>query len=212
MQPTLTTVRLELRPADDADGDALWSLWREPSVRRFLWDDRVITRAEAFATLADCRALGPQGLGLWVLAPRIEPASPPAPALAEAVLGCAGLLPVSTAAEYEPRLTGLVEPLVALAPPAWGQGYAHEALVALRDYAASVLGLRQLAGVTDVPNEASDRMLRRAGFVPLSEVTGPKHPLRTYVWQAGGPGASGAAAGERDVVRPSVTHHGTMSG
>jgi hypothetical protein len=41
-----------------------------------------------------------------------------------------------------------------------------------------------VAGVTDVPNIASDRMLRRAGFTVLSECAGPRHPLRTYLWEA----------------------------
>jgi hypothetical protein len=35
--------------------------------------------------------------------------------------------------------------------------------------------------LTDVPNAASDRMLRRAGFVPLGETAGPRYPLRTYL-------------------------------
>jgi RimJ/RimL family protein N-acetyltransferase len=168
------------------DVPALWALWREPAVRRFLWDDRVIVRAEAEATVAECIALAPRGLGLWALwaAPRSargargrEGAAP-----ARRFVGCAGLLPVSTAAEFEPRLAGLVEPLVALHPAAWGRGYATEALGALLQHARVALGLRVLAGVTDVPNEASDRMLRRAGFVPLSEVAGPRHRLRTLLY------------------------------
>jgi ribosomal-protein-alanine N-acetyltransferase len=183
MQPTLTTLRLALRPAVDADLDALWTLWCEPDVRQFLWDGREIGRDEAAATLSDCLGLGPQGLGLWIL----EAASQP-------LLGCAGLLPVSTAAEYEPRLAGLIEPLVALRRDCWGHGYAREALGALLRYAARVLGLAQLAGVTDVPNTRSDRMLRRSGFVPLSEVPGPKYAMRTYLWQAGAAGGGGAAA------------------
>jgi hypothetical protein len=67
---------------------------------------------------------------------------------------------VSTAADYDARLAGLVEPLVALAPSAWGRGYASEALAELVRYAHARLGLDRLAGVTDVPNAASDRMLR----------------------------------------------------
>ena len=196
MQPMLTTPRLALRPAEESDIDALWTLWRAPEVRRFLWDDRTISRAEAATMLTDCRALAAQGLGLWMLQAAPRAARPEVPvASGGTILGCAGLLPVSTAAEYEPRLAGLVEPIVALAPAAWGHGYAQEALGALRDYAARALGLTQLAGVTDVPNAASDRMLRRVGFVPLSEVAGPKYRLLTYVWQAGGPGSSDAAAG-----------------
>ena len=172
MQPTLDTPRLRLRPAIERDGDALWSLWTAPEIRRFLWDDRTITRDEAITTLRDSLELGDAGLGLWIVEAREAPT----------LLGCAGLLPVTTAAEFEPRLAGLVEPLVALAPEAWGRGYAREALCALLDHASDTLGLERLAGVTDIPNTRSDRMLRHAGFAVLSEVPGPRYDLRTYLW------------------------------
>ena len=182
MQPTLISSRLELRPVQHSDVDALWSLWTDPDVRRFLWDDRSITRDEAASTVADCLALSDDGLGLWMIAAKERSRSSGAPGTS--AMGCAGLLPVSTAAEYEPRLAGLVEPLVALAPNVCGRGYAHAALTTLRAYATSTLGLSRLAGVTDVPNVASDRMLRRAGFVVLGESAGPRYPLRTYLWDA----------------------------
>jgi [ribosomal protein S5]-alanine N-acetyltransferase len=186
MQPTFTTRRLVLRPTTPADLDSLWTLWKDPAVRRFLWDDRVISRDEAAGALADCVAVSAQGLGLWLLHARGEEIDEETDAeMPNALLGCAGLLPVSSAATYEPRLTGLVEPLVALAPHAWGRGYAQEALAALLAHSHTTLGLTRLAGVTDVPNEASDRMLRRAGFAVLSERPGPRFPLRTYLWEAG---------------------------
>jgi RimJ/RimL family protein N-acetyltransferase len=173
MQPTLATRRLTLRPADARDLDALHAIWATPEVRRYLWDDQEVTRAMAEAALADALALGASGLGLWVLEAR------------EAVIGCAGLFPVRTAAEHEPRIAGMTEPLVALSPAVWGRGYAGEALAALLAYAAETLGLDRLAGVTDVPNTASDRMLRRAGFEVLGETTGPRYPMRTYLWERG---------------------------
>ena len=177
MIQTLTTTRLVLRPARPADLDALWALWTDPDVRRFLWDDRMITRDEAESTLADLIALHAKGLGLWVLGSRSRDPEPDP-------LGCAALSPAGTAARYEPRLAGLVEVLVALSPRVWGRGYAHEALGALIAYAAGTLGLDRLAGVTDVPNMASNRMLRRAGFALLGETDGPRYPLRTYLWDA----------------------------
>jgi ribosomal-protein-alanine N-acetyltransferase len=173
-QPVFTTARLELVPTQLSDVDTLWAIWTDPAVRRFLWDDRAINRDEATATITDCLALATEGLGLWTIV---------VPAMNDARVGCAGLLPVSTAAEFEPRLAGLVEPIVALAPGVWRHGYASEALDALVTYASTNLGLPRLAGVSDVPNVSSDRMLRRAGFVVLSEVPGPRYRLRTYVWE-----------------------------
>ena len=176
MLPELRTARLALAPAADADLDALWALWTDPDVRRFLFDDVAVTRELAAATLADTRAAADRGLGLWVVRARD---GGPAP------VGCAGLLPVTTAAEFEPRLAGLVEPLVALHPSCWGRGYAAEALAALVRHAFDTLGLDRLAAVADVPNAASDRMLRRAGFRALGECDGPRHRLRTYLSERG---------------------------
>jgi len=176
MQPTLTTARVTLRPATAADLDALHAVWAAREVRRFLWDDQEVTREMAEEALAGALALADSGRGLWIVTLR-EPAP-------QAVLGCAGLLPVTVAAEHDPRLAGMTEPLVSLSPAVWGEGLAGEALAALQAHAAGMLGVARLAGVTDVPNEASDRMLRRAGFEVLGETTGPRHPMRTYLWTA----------------------------
>lgn len=184
MLPTLHTDRLILQPSAAEDLPALWRLWTDPDVRRFLWDDRTISLDEARTTLHECGDLAAQGLGLWTLRTR-EPRTGDAADDRDA-LGCAGLLPVSTAAEYDERLVGMIEPLVALSPRAWGRGFAIEALAALLHYARSTLHLDQLAAVTDVPNVASDRMLQRSGFTVLGEVPGPRHRLRTYRWSATG--------------------------
>ncbi|MDX2191824.1 MAG: GNAT family N-acetyltransferase [Gemmatimonadales bacterium] len=172
-RPDLLTPRLVLRPLREAaaDVDRLHALLLRAEVRRYLCDDRVLARDEVAALLADAAAAAPQGLGLWWLSAAADPAC----------AGCAGLLPVTTAAAHEPRLAGLVEPLVALAPEAWGRGYAAEALGALVAHAFGALGLVRLAGVTDAPNAASARMLERCGFQPLSEVEGPLHRLRTFL-------------------------------
>lgn len=180
MQPHLESERLILTPVATGDLDALWRLWRQPDVRRFLWDDRVITREEAAAAIADALALADKGLGLWKLEPLTDAGA--------SLLGCAGLLPVTTATEFETRLAGLVEPLVALDPRVWRAGLAAEALATLVGYASRELRLTRLAGVTDVPNAASDRMLRRAGFQPLGECAGPRYPMRTYLLDLATPG------------------------
>ena len=75
MQPRFVTARLRLTPAADEDVEALWTLWTEPLVRQFLWDDVVIERDRARDTVRESAALAPQGLGLWTmtLAPREQP-------------------------------------------------------------------------------------------------------------------------------------------
>jgi RimJ/RimL family protein N-acetyltransferase len=58
--------------------------------------------------------------------------------------------------------------------------HASETLTALVEYATEGLQLDRLVGVTDVPNIASDRLLRRVGFVVCAETDGPRHRLRHY--------------------------------
>jgi ribosomal-protein-alanine N-acetyltransferase len=171
MQLILDTARLRLRPVAEEDLEELWALWTEPQVRQFLWDDVVIERNQARKTIRDFEALAAEGLGLWTIAQRET---------AGGLIGCAGLTRVSTAAQYYPSISGTVEPLIALAPKWWHQGYALETLTVLVEYARNTLRLDRLVGVADVPNVASDRLLRRVGFVLCAETDGPRHHLRHY--------------------------------
>jgi [ribosomal protein S5]-alanine N-acetyltransferase len=170
MVPHLITARLELRPATLDDLDPLWALWAEPDVRRFLFDDVPVVRERAAEVLGHCLHAAEAGLGLWVARLRDT----------ETVIGCVGLMAASTAAQYDPRLVGAIEPLASFAPAVWGHGYATEALAAVVRYAFAQLGLSQLAAVNDVPNEASDRLVRRLGFEVTGECEGPRYRLRTY--------------------------------
>ena len=172
MQPDFTTARLRLAPATDADVDALWTLWKDPQVRLYLWDDIEIDRERARATIGDAAAVAKQGLGLWTITP--------AESMGGALVGCAALLPVGTSAEDYPPFAGAVEPLIALSPACWGHGYAQEALAALIEYATETLRLERLVAVNDVPNAASDRLLQRLGFVSCAETDGPRYRLRHY--------------------------------
>src|SRR5687768_710980 len=170
----LSTRRLLLRSGQAADLVALWELWNKPLVRRYLFDDAPVDRSTAEAVLESCLAQAEKGAGLWAIHSKVEPR----------LLGCAALLPTSVAAEHEPRLAGLLEPTLAIEPESWSMGYASEALAAVLDYAFGALRKDMIAAVHDVPNIASERMLVKAGFSALSEVRGPKYPMRTYTLSA----------------------------
>ena len=170
-QPTFETTRLTLVPAAASDLETLWALWSDREVRRFLFDDQEVSRELATEVLSGLLAAAPRGLGLWLARERASAAA----------IGCGALMPVGNAAEYEPALAGLVEPMAALHPAWWGRGYATEALRALVDHAFGALDLPRIAGVTDVPNEASHRMLLRLGFILRGECAGPHYRLRTYM-------------------------------
>jgi ribosomal-protein-alanine N-acetyltransferase len=169
-QPTLTTTRATLVPAALEDLEALWVMWRHSDVRRYLFDEQLVPRERAAEVLDGCLAARANGIGLWTI--RAHGSSD--------IIGCVGLMPV-TWTEYDPSGAGLLEPIVALTPASWHQGHAVAALRTLVAYAFGPLDLMRLAGATDVPNEASHRMLTRAGFVPQRECPGPHYRIRTYL-------------------------------
>ena len=149
----LVTGRLYLRPCTAADAGALHALWTDPEVRRFLWDGVEIAPHRAVAELE--RALDDarrHGLGYWMVYRR----APGAEAAASDPIGFAGFRFV--------RGTRDVELVYALAPAAWGHGYATEAGGALLGYAFGALGLATVHGLTDPPNRASARVLERLGM------------------------------------------------
>lgn len=166
----LQSTRLAFVRADANALPYLHRLWADTDVRRNLLDGQSVSleqaqdMIEAFADQAPARA------GLWLLTSK-QDAQP---------LGCIGLVEIS-AGRGEPRVDGLLEPLVALDPAHRGRGYAIEALMTLVRHAFETLDLKALAGVHDVPNSASGRLLERAGFLPLSEVDGPRHAMRIYI-------------------------------
>lgn len=168
--PELTTERLTLREARFADLGTLWTLWSDPDVRRFLFDDESISLARARAIFSETRSHASKGLGLWIVESRDE----------GRFIGCVGLMPVTTAAEYEPRFQGEVEPLVAIAPTSWRQGYAREALMEMARHAFETLGMARLVAAVDLPNHASRALVATVGFRRFSEVSGPRYRLRTY--------------------------------
>lgn len=166
----LMSERLVLLPACPDDLDMLWALWRDPEVRRYLFDDQAVSREQAQRMLQDSLLQAETGLGLWLVYPWGN-----APAL-----GCVGLLRSELAALALPGPGQAVETLAAFRPEHWGHGYAHEALKTLVQHAFDALGLSSLSAVCDVPNRMSDRLLRRLGFEPGLEADGPRHRLRLY--------------------------------
>jgi RimJ/RimL family protein N-acetyltransferase len=65
----------------------------------------------------------------------------------------------------------------------WGQGYATEAVIAVRDYAFDVLGMTRLIAIIDPDNAASIHVAENAGLRHETEVMfeGYSHPDRVYV-------------------------------
>ena len=147
----------------------LWRLLTDPLVRRYLCDDREMTRDEVATMLADNIAHWPSGMGLWLINE------------GETAIGCVAIHPVAPAmVSFCPKLAGEVEPTIALKPASWGRGLAREVLAAVLDYGFERLELDHITAIVDQPNQASHGLMARVGFVPTEAMPGPHYQLQLY--------------------------------
>ena len=163
--PTLTTERLILRPFREADLDAHAAMNADPRVMEFIGE--VQDRAAAFRTM--CAYMGHwylRGFGPWAVEERAT----------GAFVGRAGLT------RFEPWPE--VEVAYALAPSAWGRGYAGEVAARSLRYAHEVVGARGVVSHILAGNEASvrvaDRLGARYAYDAVERVKDT--PVRVYVY------------------------------
>ena len=142
------TARTRLRPASMRDVGYLHRLWTEPAVRRFFWDDEVITRGRAEAAVREgVEDFGRHGLGLWISERREGGRAP---------VGFCGLRHLDGGPE--------VEVLYGISPAEWGRGYATEIAQAILRYGFETAGLTRIWGIADAENLASRRVLEKIGM------------------------------------------------
>jgi ribosomal-protein-alanine N-acetyltransferase len=145
----LETERLVLRHQEPGDVEALWALYRNPEVVRFI-PDAARSREETLAEIAWFRNGHPRRpeLGLW------------ATVLQEsgAVIGRCDLIPWTIDGQDEVEVAYLID------PAHWGRGLATEAARAIRDYARDTLGLTRLIALIDADNVASRRVAEKIGL------------------------------------------------
>jgi RimJ/RimL family protein N-acetyltransferase len=148
--PSIHTERLLLRPWTEGDIDALHQLWIDPDIRRYLWDDAVISRERAAeAVRAHFESVATRGVGYWALHP----------ADGEPLIGFCGFRPIEEIPE--------IEIVYGLLPAFWGRGLATEAARAALAYLRET-GHTLVYARTDAPNEKSIAVLRRLGFRQLT--------------------------------------------
>ncbi|MBL9124248.1 MAG: GNAT family N-acetyltransferase [Planctomycetaceae bacterium] len=169
--PTLTTPRLKLVPWREEDLDALHQLWVDPAVRRYLLDDRAISRDEARTFLVEALEVAKAtGVTQWTIRRLAAP---------DELIGFAGLRWLDAAARQPELMYGLD-------PRWWGQGLATEAALAVIDDAFTRLGFQTVWASTDAPNRDSVRVMERLGMTP-SECPWADPKLVVYRVDRGGP-------------------------
>ncbi|HKY92970.1 MAG TPA: GNAT family N-acetyltransferase, partial [Nevskiaceae bacterium] len=155
-RPTeLRTARLRLLPLAADDVDALHRLWTAPGVRKYLWDDRVLRFEQTRDLVMQSGYLYEQrGYGLW------------------GAFDAGGVL-VGFCGFWFFRNDHELELLYGVDEGEWLRGYAREMAQAMVGYGFEVLGLTEIRASTDAPNVASQRVLKRLGFVADFERNAP---------------------------------------
>ncbi len=156
----LETTRLRLRPCRAGDAEHVHALWTDADVRRFLFDDQLISPEEARAHVeASLASFVRDGYGLWLVFEREGGGN---------LAGFAGLL---RSEEGAPNL------IYGVRPECWGRGYATEAARGVLSYALGSLGLASVRADVDEPNVASVRVLEKLRMRRVGSGAPEGHPL-----------------------------------
>jgi RimJ/RimL family protein N-acetyltransferase len=130
------------------------ALWTAPAVRRYLWDDVVITR-ETVEQVVDSHleTANHHGIGYWAI--HVLPVSAETP-----ITGFCGFRFIGDGSD--------IELMFGLQAESWGRGFATEACLAAIEYLWRSTGFQVVYGRTDPPNEGSVRVMRRLGMTLAS--------------------------------------------
>lgn len=146
MVPELATKRLRLRPWHRDDVPRLHRLWIDPLVRRYLWDDEIISEHMAREVVHECITEGARsGIGQWTVW------------WGEEFIGFCGLR------RCQPR-EDEVELICGLDPNFWGKGFGFEASDSVLRFAFDELKLPRVVASTDAPNSNSQQLIERLGM------------------------------------------------
>jgi RimJ/RimL family protein N-acetyltransferase len=152
-----TSDRLRYRRIRPADLETLHRLIIDEHIKQFMMDGQAMGRDWTRDVIAASDGLfASTGVGLWFVHIRRD---------AEQPIGFAGFR-VFDAIGPEPQL------LYALLERATGHGHATEIAHALTEYALSQAGFVEVKAAVDEPNQASMRVLEKAGFRRTGDMSG----------------------------------------
>lgn len=140
-----------MRPFAMEDADNLHRLWVDPGVRKFLWDDQIISRETAIAVVeSSIESFVNHGFGFWAICFKNDPE----------LIGFGGLRYFTEdGAEMSE-----VELLYGVEPEHWGKGIATEAARAVLRHGFEECELALIYAGADPPNAASIRVIEKLGM------------------------------------------------
>lgn len=144
---SITTTRLRFRPFSREDLDDLYSLWNDPGVRKYLWDDEMVPHQRVESIIENnVASFTVHGFGLWAIF-ALE---------VDELIGFCGFWHF-----HEPSKLELI---FGFGPAHWNRGLATEAARAMLKYGFEELSLSRIEGSTDTANQASSRVMEKAGM------------------------------------------------
>ncbi|HSE37072.1 MAG TPA: GNAT family N-acetyltransferase [Blastocatellia bacterium] len=147
MTAIITTARLCLRPLSLNDLEPVHALWTESGVRRFLFDDQIISCEQAASEInQSAERFKTDGCGLWGATYRQK----------TELIGFCGYRPF-----HDPPQLQL---LYGFHPDHWYKGLATEASRAMLRFGFERLGFQRVVASADAPNTASLRVMEKAGM------------------------------------------------
>jgi ribosomal-protein-alanine N-acetyltransferase len=152
MKHILETPRLRLIPFDTMDFDLLHRTFTDPFVRRFLWDDEIVSAEQTREILMiNEQHFNSKGWGLWKIIKKSD----------QAYAGFVGLWIFFD--EGQPQL------LYGLMPDKTGWGYATESSRAIIEYAFKKLDFKYLTAACDTPHNQSKKVCERLKMKMVEE-------------------------------------------
>jgi RimJ/RimL family protein N-acetyltransferase len=164
----LETPRLVLRHLEPGDLEPLYTLYRDPEIRRY-FPEGVLTYEETKEELEWFLHGHPRHpeLGLWATIMKET----------GQFIGRCGLLPWDIDGQFE------VEVAYLIAKEYWGQGLATEAALAIAQYGFETLQLTRLICLVEHGNTASIRVAEKIGMAFEKEGEDEKGPFLLYSMQ-----------------------------
>ncbi len=145
----LQTRRLVLRPVALADVPALHRFWTDPDVRRYLWDNEIISVAKVEELVASSEAFF-EAVNSGFFA--IEFADK------------TGVL-VGFCGHRRFEDENSIELLYGILPEYWGEGLVTEAATEVLRHGFHECGFNRVIAATDTPNQKSVNVMQRLGMV-----------------------------------------------
>lgn len=143
----IETSRLLLRQFTCNDLNDIYRIWTDSDVRKYLWDDEVISKEKAETTLNYCIDFFQEnGFGIWAIIHKQQ----------DELIGFCGFRFLDDTPE--------IELLYGISSQYWGRGLTQEAVKAVIKHGFEEHHFDRIVGLANIENIASWRVMEKAGM------------------------------------------------